>query len=72
MFIGLDQDDDIKMSMEQVKFSCRHAVALMYNENIQQINDLSWSVKYFPNDPVVSFAAIDNRRRGWYMYFVTF
>lgn len=63
-FLTNNQDDDIKMSMEQVNFSSRHAVGFMYNESVKQIDDLPWSIKYFPDDSIVCFAAVDNRKRG--------
>lgn len=52
------------MSMEQVKFSSRHAVGLMYNESVKELDNLTWSVKYFPDDSNICFAALDNRKRG--------
>lgn len=55
------------MSMEQVKFSSRHAIGIMYDDSITQLNDLTWSVKYFPDDSIISFAALDNRKRGTFL-----
>lgn len=52
------------MSMEQVKFSSRHAIGIMYDDSMTQLNNLTWSVKYFPDDSIISFAALDNRKRG--------
>lgn len=63
-FFNNNQDDDIKMSMEQVKFSSRYAIGFMYNEYIKTIEDFSWSIKYFPDDSIICFASVDNRKRG--------
>lgn len=52
------------MSMEQVKFSSRYAMGIMYNERVKSVEELPWSVKYFPTDSHICFAAIDNRKRG--------
>ncbi|KFM65336.1 Renalase, partial [Stegodyphus mimosarum] len=54
-------DDDIKMAMEQVKYSSRYSVALMYNDDV---GELPWSMKYFPEDEIICFAAVDNLKRG--------
>ncbi|XP_054715905.1 renalase-like [Uloborus diversus] len=57
-------NEEVKMTMEQIKFSSRHAVGLMYNEPSKVIDELPWSIKYFPDDEIICFAAVDNRKRG--------
>ncbi|XP_042908391.1 renalase isoform X2 [Parasteatoda tepidariorum] len=59
-----DQDDDIRMAMEQVKYSSRYAVTLMYNQSQNVLEELPWSMKYFPDDDIIAFIALDNRKRG--------
>ncbi|XP_015910737.1 renalase isoform X1 [Parasteatoda tepidariorum] len=63
-FQKLNQDDDIRMAMEQVKYSSRYAVTLMYNQSQNVLEELPWSMKYFPDDDIIAFIALDNRKRG--------
>ncbi|CAL1295384.1 unnamed protein product [Larinioides sclopetarius] len=62
-FLGISQDDDVKVAMEQVKYLPRIAVALIYDEPVKYLEDLPTTMKYFPDDDILHFMSVDNKKR---------
>ncbi|GBM70090.1 Renalase [Araneus ventricosus] len=62
-FLSISQDDDVKVAMEQVKYSPRIAAALIYDEPVKYLEDLPTAMKYFPDDDILHFMSVDNKKR---------
>ncbi|GFU26979.1 renalase [Nephila pilipes] len=58
-FLSLNQDDDIKVAMEQVKYSPRYAIALLYNEPVAYFEELPFVMKHFNDDEMFYLMSID-------------
>ncbi|GBN02344.1 hypothetical protein AVEN_260406-1 [Araneus ventricosus] len=59
----LNQDDDVKVAIEQVKYSPRIAVALIYDKPVKYLEGLPTAMKYFPDDDILHFMSVDNKKR---------
>lgn len=58
------QQENVKLALEQVKYSSRYSFGLFYKEHSATLDKCPWHAKYFPQNDVVCFATIDNRKRG--------
>ncbi|XP_013784782.1 renalase-like isoform X1 [Limulus polyphemus] len=60
----LAQSPEITEKLKNIFFSSRYALGLFYDDCPGFLNDLPWAAKYFPDDPMIRFIAVDNFKRG--------
>ncbi|XP_076318191.1 renalase-like isoform X3 [Tachypleus tridentatus] len=60
----LAQSPEITEKLKKVIFSSRYALGLFYDDYPGFLNDLPWAAKYFSDDPMIRFIAVDNIKRG--------
>lgn len=51
-------------NLKSVTYSSRFALGLFYDKPINYFDGVSWVAKYVPNDDILCFCSLDNKKRS--------